>query len=202
KEAILLMRRALESSRGDPRVYVLLVEAYHRAGDYSGAVGAASEAVQRLPESARMSYLLGVPLQDVGRWQASRQYFEKTVSLDPNCAEAYVALAELARRDGKSENAVQYLRKALTVRPDYTDALVQLGKNYMDVSRLEDARQALPEAAVQAPGDPSPHLMLSQIYSARKEFDKSASERRIFQDLKKKSSADAASPEPTMSSKL
>jgi tetratricopeptide (TPR) repeat protein len=201
KDAITLIRRSLESNRTDPSTYILMIDTYRRAGDYSGAAEAAFEAVRRIPASARMSYLLGVQLQDVGRQQESRQYFERAVSLDPNFAEAYTALAELARRDGNSKDAVRYLRKALAIRPDFTPALIELGKNYMDIGRLEDARQAVTQAVTQAPDNPSPHLLLSQIYSAQKDFDKSAREKRIFQDLKEKGSSDGPI-EQTMTPKL
>jgi hypothetical protein len=63
----------------------------------------------------------------------------------------------------------------------------------MDAGKLDEARQALTQAAMQAPADPSPHLLLSQIYSSQKDFDRSTQERRIFQSLKDKASTEASS---------
>ena len=187
KEALASLRRALAVAGADQNLYILLVESYRRAADFQGALEAASEAVQKFPNSSRMNFVLGVRLQALGRLPESRQYFQKSVSLDPSFADGYVALGELARRYGKSQEAVSLLQKALALRPDYPDALLELAKDYKDLGDLGKAEQALIEAVLKDPENPSPHLLLSQIYSAQN-FDKSEKERQIFLELKQKGS--------------
>jgi len=189
KEALSALRRALVAGGAEADVYVLLVECYRRAADFQGALEAAREAVQRFPESPRLTFLLGVRLQAVGRVPESRQYFQRCVSLDPNFVDGYVALGELARRDGKSQEAVPLLQKALALRPDYPDALLELAKDYKDLGDLTSAERVLLLAALKDRENPAPHLLLSQIYAAQKENEKSQKERRTFQDLKRRASS-------------
>jgi tetratricopeptide (TPR) repeat protein len=205
KEALASLRRALAVAGADQNLYILLVESYRRAADFQGALEAASEAIQKFPNSSRMNFLLGVRLQALGRLPESRQYFQKSVSLDPNFADGYIALGELARRYGKSQEAVSLLQKALALRPDYPDALLELAKDYKDLGDFGSAEQALIAAVHKDPENPTPHLLLSQIYSAQKNLDKSEKERQIFLELKQRAASHpsavsgqrAGAPEPS-----
>src|SRR5205807_10229969 len=98
------------------------------------------------------------------RFEESARYFGKAASLAPNFPEAYFALAELARRRGKDEEAIAAFRKAVTLRPDYAGALLPLAESYRRRADLQQAKEALLQAARTDPGNPRYHLLLSQIY--------------------------------------
>jgi tetratricopeptide (TPR) repeat protein len=180
EEAITLLHRVLETGGAEPGVYLLLVEAYSRAGNDIPALDAARESVQKFPGSPRLNFVLGVRLQALGRFEESTPYFEKSIVLDPSLVEGYVALGELASMRGEHQAALSFFSKALTLRPDYMDASLGLADNYRKLGDLAHAERVLEEALLKDPRCPRCHLLLSQIYVAKKEFAKSEREKELF----------------------
>ncbi|PYV83944.1 MAG: hypothetical protein DMG05_25255, partial [Acidobacteria bacterium] len=93
-EAARVLRQLVQADTSTPEVYLLLVQTYRDAGEYTKALDSAQESARRFPDSAQMNFLLGTQLQGLGQFEQSRPYFEKALSLVPNFGEAYAALGE------------------------------------------------------------------------------------------------------------
>ncbi|MFY9552690.1 MAG: protein kinase [Thermoanaerobaculia bacterium] len=84
------------------------------------------------------------------------QEIEKSLALDPNLAEAYVARGDLAwtlANGFPHEEAIRDFRKALEINPNLADARRALGRVYMHVGLLEKATEQWNIALRVDPGD-------------------------------------------------
>jgi protein O-GlcNAc transferase len=66
-------------------------------------------------------------------------YYQKTISIDPNNADACNYLGGIFRNKGLFNEAVKYFRKAIEIYPGYADAYLNLGNALKDIGRLEEA---------------------------------------------------------------
>jgi len=102
-----------------------------RSGGLPGlpkGVGAGSEYMQ-----ARLNK--AVVYLDCGDYKHARTELEEAVKIDPNDAEAQVALGVAARGDGKLDEARRSYERALDIDPDDSAALFNLGVLYMDFDK-------------------------------------------------------------------
>jgi Tfp pilus assembly protein PilF len=72
---------------------------------------------------------------DCGDYKHARAELEEAVKIDPNDAEAQVALGVAARGDGALDKARRAYERALDIEPDYAPALFNLGVLYMDFDK-------------------------------------------------------------------
>lgn len=67
---------------------------------------------------------------------------EEAVELDPNLYAAWSELGYAQRTLGNAHGALASYEKALALRPDYAPAIEYRGEAYLQLGRLEDAKQA------------------------------------------------------------
>jgi tetratricopeptide (TPR) repeat protein len=187
QEAIAFLRRALELAGPEIGTYVSLVEILHQSGDDLSALQTAREALQHFPDSPRVNFLIGVRLQGLGRFTASKQYFQRSVTLDPSFGEAHAALGELAARWGRHQEAASFFAKAVALRPGDKQALIGLAESRRNLGDFAAAEQALLQALQLDPQCSRCHLLLSQIYLSQKQFGLSEKERLRALELERKS---------------
>jgi serine/threonine-protein kinase len=124
-------------ARYDPvlggRMYATIEEAVRRYGDDPEAWYGLGEA----------RHHLGGWLVSTGGWRASREAFERSISLDPLFAPAYYHLVEICFSLGDSAAARRYAAAAIRYNPRGT-----MTRGFQAVDRLLDARGALAQAAV------------------------------------------------------
>jgi Tfp pilus assembly protein PilF len=73
---------------------------------------------------------------DCGDYKKARVELERAVEIDPNDAEAQVALGVAARGEGKFDLARKSYERALDIEPDYPPALYNMGVLYMDFDKV------------------------------------------------------------------
>jgi len=72
---------------------------------------------------------------DCGDYKHAREELVEAVRIDPNDAEAEVALGVAARGAGRLDEARRAYERALDIEEDYAPALFNLGVLYMDFDK-------------------------------------------------------------------
>jgi Tfp pilus assembly protein PilF len=92
------------------------IELYSK-GDFSAAVEALKEAVTKRQKDSDAWYYLGLSLHRVGEIKDARKAFEKSMSLRPNFAPSYTAMAYMQLFSNDYKGAVKNAEKAAALDP-------------------------------------------------------------------------------------
>jgi len=118
----------------------------YRKGDFSGAVEALQEAVKKQESDPDAWYYLGLSLRDAGKIKDARKVFEKTLSLRPNFAPGYAAMAYTCLLDGDNKGAVKSAERALAIDPKNFESHCVAGLARLKESAAADALARAEEA--------------------------------------------------------
>ncbi len=161
--------------------------------DASGAEGAFRQAIEAQPEAEPAHHGLGLALRSQGKLAAALRELETATRLDPNDADAYYALGELAwtlsarsapsQAPGNNFAPADYLdlatgafQKALALRPKDATLRLNLADLYLQAGRGQAALSEAQEAVNLAPENPDAHLALGRAYFAVGEEEQAASQ--------------------------
>ncbi|MFH0872388.1 MAG: tetratricopeptide repeat protein, partial [bacterium] len=150
-----------EAINHDPKLHETLrprmAEAWGRLGQELWREGKDLEALSRLEkalslEPGRISDLkaMAQTCYEQGKPEAER-YLAAVLSLDPNWGEAYLALADLYLKQGKTREAMGSLEKAVTIYPDRAELHYHLGLLYEREGRKGEAALELKRAVERDP---------------------------------------------------
>lgn len=110
-------------------------------GDYSGAIQAYGNAIERETDDPILHFNLGNVLYAAQRLPDAEQQFRRAVELDQNYVEAWnnlgTVLADLTRYD----ESIEVFERAIDVFPLYADAHFNLGDVYSTLGKSESAHQ-------------------------------------------------------------
>jgi tetratricopeptide (TPR) repeat protein len=145
---------ALDPTRGE--AYLALGEILVSQGDHAGAREPLEKAAERLPDSARANYLLGVVYEKQKDPERALQAYSRATELEPKLVAAHYAHAKLLR-DHKKDNAAALasLEKAFELDPSNSDVLTDFGVALYDAKQGDRAGVVL-EKAVTAPDYKNP----------------------------------------------
>lgn len=110
--------------------------------------------------------------EQLKRARDAKTYADRALLLDPNEAEALVALGIGAKAQGAREQAEGYFRRALAREPDNLLAVRQLASVLRTTGRTAEAMERLQSAAVRFPRDALTHFELGDCYRWRWSFAK------------------------------
>jgi adenylate cyclase len=115
-------------------------------------------------------------------FEAARRAGERAIELEPDSAEARVALGSLFLQSGRLDDALSALELAVAIDPHCADARSILGDVYARQGRLEDAERAFREAIDSQPGNWLAYEGLGAFHYARGNFKEAeASFRRVVE---------------------
>ncbi|MFQ5767898.1 MAG: tetratricopeptide repeat protein [Acidobacteriota bacterium] len=109
-------------------------------------------------------FYLGLALKDVHRYPEARRVLEIAAELDPRYLQVYVALGEVALRDGDPDTARAWYQKALNRQDRYAPALDGLGQLAESRGDLVAAVDRYRQAIKSNRGFPQPYVHLGAIY--------------------------------------
>ena len=133
-------------------------------GSNDRAIGLLEQAVQADPDFALAQAMLGsrymrrIFYEDADRkWeQKAILAVDKSLALEPDLAEGYLARAQLSwtlLNGFPHDRAVADLKRAIVINPNLTEAYVELGKVYLHVGLLDKSIEANSRALRLDPGD-------------------------------------------------
>ena len=121
------------------------------------------------PNSAKIQTDLGNLYKKKQQWQAAVACYQKAIALDSQYALAYLNLAKIFVREGKSEQAADYLYRALSLKPELAPAKnhFYLGNTFVKQGKLEQAIDCYQRAVDLQPNFPEVYYLLGEIWSRR-----------------------------------
>jgi tetratricopeptide (TPR) repeat protein len=141
--------RAQTSNPSQDEINTLL-DLYHR-GQIAKTELACRELLLAYPHALFIMNLLGVTLQEQGKFQEAVQAFNKALALKPDYADAYSNRGNALSDLGQLQEAVQSYEMAVEFKPDYAEAYSNLGNAYHKLGWLEDAVESCEKAIVLKP---------------------------------------------------
>lgn len=91
-----------------------------------------------------------------GQVEKARWEYRRAIELNPQRLDPHNALATLAAREGRWEEAVEHYRDLLKAAPDFVEVRRNLGQAYLALGRKEAARREWETAIHLAPGAANP----------------------------------------------
>jgi tetratricopeptide (TPR) repeat protein len=113
---------------------------------------------------AEAQAMLGEIRRGLGDKEGAQFYFFLATETDPDASNPWASLGDMAREDGRIEEALRCYREALARESDAADIQVQLGYTLLDASLPEEAEQAFNTALESDPSEFSAYLGLSECY--------------------------------------
>jgi len=146
--AITMLERALAESPGDVYARSILAHAYQQVGEVERAMTNLQMAVEAEPNNEGLWLsIAGIQLRqrNIGEAEAA---IEKALSIQPETAQAYLLLGQIAFRGGDPDKALGLYRKALEMDPGTTGpgAYNSIGMLHLLFGRFDEARDAFENA--------------------------------------------------------
>src|SRR5262245_20529512 len=129
--------QAAEKERG--------IELY-RKGNFSEAAETLKEAVKKQRKDSDAWYYLGLSLHRVGEIEAARKAFEKTISLRPDFAPAFTAMAYMQLFSNDYKDAVKNAETALALDPKNFESVYIVGTARLRQKQTAEALAKAEEA--------------------------------------------------------
>ena len=142
------------------------------------AISVARQLVADFSDRAEAEGLLAVAYSRFGRAEEAEAAWKRSLTLDPEFAEAYDGLGKLELERGNYEPAVDYFRQALAAGDAVADVRPALAEALTNLQRVPEAVTVLEEQLQRVPADALSHFRLGQAYAMLREFDQA---RRCFE---------------------
>ncbi len=98
------------------------------AGDWRGALAAANAAIETRADSLVAWKYRAFSLHQMGQFALARAAYERTLSLDPSSAWAYMNLGDLLARERRFDEAIAAAAKAAEILPASVEAQAKLSR--------------------------------------------------------------------------
>ncbi|XP_050442968.1 Bardet-Biedl syndrome 4 protein homolog isoform X2 [Adelges cooleyi] len=108
----------------------------------------------------KVYYNLGICYSNLGEWDRSKEYFQRTIQLSRN-QQAYQRLATIFAMENNIHNAIDTLVSATKIFPFNTTLSVDLGLLYMKLREYDQAFNVLGNSLCQHPENPKALLTLA-----------------------------------------
>ena len=138
---------------------VASIEQQFRAGEQGLALQRLQQALAQHPRDARLRFLQGVLMSEMGRNGDAVTTFQRLTEEFPELPEPYNNLAVLQAGQGQLDSALALLQTALRLAPDYRTARENLGDVHL--------RLALRAYAQAAQGAPDGSTLAHKLRQAR-----------------------------------
>ena len=159
QKAISFYKRAVHIDPGFALAWSRLSRAhsslYPSFGDSTEAAKRALETAQKLQPDSPETLLALAQYQysELHDYEAARTNFLGVSKMLPGSSEIPAALAQIARHQGKWEEAVAYYDQALVLDPRNAELLTETADNYLDLRRFADALKLYDRALEIRPKD-------------------------------------------------
>ncbi|MCA9194741.1 MAG: tetratricopeptide repeat protein [Planctomycetales bacterium] len=154
--------------------------AIHQSGDLENAENAYREILQKDPQNANATQLLGALLIQLGRVDEAVPLLEKAIEICPHAAAYHVNLGTAYSRQKRFEEAIACYRRSLAIDPKYFDAHRNLGSVLYRMKRFAESAVELEAATKLCPSPFDVRVMLAMAYLKADQLPEAI---RVFESL-------------------
>jgi len=177
REAIEILRRAIDARPGDPDVPPLqrdLARTLLAEGRPAEALTGLEAALASAPGDPDLTLALADARIQAGDPAAAAKAYRELLRLQPGSVEAHFGLANALALLGQAEEAVAHYRQALELDPTLAEAHHNLGRVLFGIGRVAEAETSLRAAVQLDPQYRDAHLGLAALLRARGVNDEAA----------------------------
>jgi tetratricopeptide (TPR) repeat protein len=173
-EAVRLLSEAVSIRADFAPGYNRLALAYSRLGLHNEAVATVQKAISLQPRAAEHQATLGTIRLALGLLSSAEAAYRAARELDPGLPEAHEGLAEVARRQGRYDDALAELDKALG--DDRLDAATRarLERRRFEVETEHGTVGVLEAVVASGEATPIDYRALAAVYAGRLRWDRAA----------------------------
>lgn len=150
----------------------LLASIAGQSGDAELAEGLLRQAIAIESHKTPYWILLGNLLQRGDRLEESAACYKMTLSLDPNCVDAYYNWGNTLERQGRNREAMEFFEQSVRLEPRHVQARNNLANQYRRAGRFEEAAAQLETARRLDPQSMPVVLNLGNIHMDNGEYTK------------------------------
>lgn len=132
-------------------------------GETEIAIAQLEKAIANKPDDASLWCTLGAVYRHSDDFEASRQAYERALSLKQDYPQVLSNLGEWCFAKNRAEEALEWFDKALACSPDFFEARLNKIAALFELARYEDARVAAEQLVADEPGRPEPYLNLGNV---------------------------------------
>jgi tetratricopeptide (TPR) repeat protein len=136
------------------------------------AVEVATRLLQDFPHSAEALIIVGNMHAALGNSAAALQSWERSLELDPQRADVYQGMGEVALTKGEFDQALTLWRKAQEIDPKMPGVHCSLARALMNLRRPQEAVVELEKELEISPGSGLSHYLLGQAYLQVEEYER------------------------------
>jgi len=173
-KALVISKKTIEINDYNAQAYGVLADAYVEMGDYENAIKATERMMDVRPDLrsySRVSYLREIHGDPKGAIEIMQLAVQSGYPGQEETAWAQLALGDLYRLYGKSENALATYEDILTHRENYPFATAAIAQLKSDEGKYTEAIQLLEEAIAVIP-EIGFYIQLAEIYKVQGESEK------------------------------
>ena len=127
-----------------------LVNLYNQ-GQITTVIEQAEALTDQYPRAPVIWNILGASRAQIGKLEEAIEAYKKTISLNPDYADAYSNMGVALRNQGKFEEAIDAYKKAILLKPDYAQAYNNMGATLKDQGKFDEAIDAYKKSIVIKP---------------------------------------------------
>jgi tetratricopeptide (TPR) repeat protein len=167
RDGLRCIHRARSLNSAEPSSYFIVAELMAEQGHLDIAQGQLHTLMLTAPDARVLSEaqcLLGEYRRDMGDNEGAVSYLTVASETDPDNANPWVALGDMAREEERYEDALRCYREALARDPEGADIQVQMGYAFLATDQRPAAEQTFLKALENDPSEYSAYLGLSECY--------------------------------------
>ena len=122
-----------------------LVNLYNQ-GQFLTVVEQAQALTEQYPKTFIVWNILGASTAQIGKHDEAIEFYNKSIALKPDYAEAYGNMGNTLQEQGKLDEAIEAYNKAISLKPDYAEAYSNMGATLQEQGKLDEAIEAYNKA--------------------------------------------------------
>ena len=168
EQAVRYLNEAVQLDPSQENSYLALADLFDQQQKYADAVSVLEQARSRVPNSSAVLSALGADLVRTDHHKEGVEILRAVLSKAPDTTQAYISLADAARKTGDADQEVAALRGLERRKPEYPMIHVLTARAMLNGSapNYPDVLEELSMAAKDAPNDPDVYFLRGKTYAA------------------------------------
>ncbi len=168
QQAVQYLNEAIELDGSQDNSYLALADLFEQQQRYEDAVKVLKLARAHVPDSSTVQLALGADLVLAEHYNEGLDVLRELLRQAPDTPEAFISIADAARKTGDAAQEVSALQELERHKPDYPMIHVMLARAMLSQRPLKYSKilDELSAAAKNTPNDPDVYFLRGKVYVA------------------------------------